>query len=185
MSANTDFHVQGPCVISWKMAEAAGTAYAGLGLTDNEDLIRITSRDHYRTFSRTDQGDMVGEMVFSGTTMTIDMTLVSFDQDEFVKLIHRFRSGASTPASTAGNEGLFASVGGTLYGTSSGVYRPISLKITPSRVGEIIYEFPRVAIVTGPEYIDFGNTVKRVAFSFQTLAPASGTTIVTTSAVST
>jgi hypothetical protein len=38
-------------------------------------------------------------------------------------------------------------------------------------------------LASGPEYLDFGNTLKRVALSFVTLAPASGTTVVTTSAV--
>jgi len=177
MTTSGDFHVQGPTKVLWKLPSEGEQAYRELGYTDNEDLIRITTRDHVRTFSRNDQGDMVGTAAYSGTTMTIDMTLISFDQDEFVKLIHRTRGGSGTPAASPANEGLFSTVGGILSD------RLISIQILPTRVGEIKYLFSRVMLVTGPEYIDFGNTIKRLAMSFQTVAPTEGTAVVTTSAV--
>ena len=172
---STDFQVSGPTDILW----ADNTTYVSLGRTDNEDLIRISATNHSRSFSRNDQGDMIGEAVMSGTTFTIDFTLVSWDQAELVKLISKVRTG--TASSTASNEGLFATVGGTVVNGATN--RRIGLRITPTTSGQIVYEFPRVMLASGPEYLDFGNTLKRVALSFVTLAPASGTTVVTTSAV--
>jgi hypothetical protein len=171
----TDFQVSGPTTIAW----TDSTNFVNLGFTDNEDLIRISATNHSRSFSRNDQGDMIGEAVMSGTTFTIDFTLVSWDQAELVKLISKVRSG--TASANAADEGLFATVGGTVVNGATS--RRIGLRITPTTSGQIVYSFPRVMLASGPEYLDFGNTLKRVALSFVTLAPASGTTVVTTSAV--
>lgn len=171
----TDFHVAGPVRIDWATSGTAGTQ---LGVTDNEDLVRITAVDHRRTFSRNDQGDMIGEIVYSGSTFTIDFTMVSWDQGELQKLIERCRVG--TAVGGVGAEGLFATVGKT--GINNASPNTISLKISPTTVGEIVYSFEKVLLASGPEYLDFGNTLKRIALSFVTTAPASGTTVATTSA---
>lgn len=173
-----DFHVTGPVKIQW--AVATGTL-ADLGQTDNEDLVRITVRDHHRSFSRNDQGDMMGESVLSGTTAMVDFTMIAWDQQELVKLIERARVGG-TPAYAVGDEGLFATVGGVVVNHAT-LAKTIKLKITPVNSGAISYEFPTVMLSSGPEYMDFGNTVKRVALSFTTIAPSSGTTIMVTAAV--
>lgn len=169
----TDFHVQGPTTISWRVGGGEGN-WTLLGYTDNEDLVRLTSRDHVRTFSRNDQGDMIGEAVFSGTTVTLDFTLASWDQNNLVSLLNKCRTGATSSATAA--EGSFATVGGTISSRSVGI------RITPSQTKEIIYELNNLMLASGPEYIDFGNTIKRIALSFQTLAPVSGTVNMVTSA---
>lgn len=173
--AATDFHVAGPVRIDWALS---GTASTQLGVTDNEDLVRITAVDHRRTFSRNDQGDMIGEVVYSGSTFTIDFTMVAWDQTEIQKLIERCRAGTSAGAVTA--EGLFAPIGKT--GINNTNPNTISLKISPTTVGEIVYNFDKVLLASGPEYLDFGNTLKRIALSFVTTAPASGAVVATTSA---
>ena len=71
----TDFHVSGPTKIRWGVGGTTDVLDE-LGYTDNEDLIRISATDHKRMFSRNDQGDMVGEVVLSGTTFSIDFTMV-------------------------------------------------------------------------------------------------------------
>jgi len=166
MPAATDFHVNGPTSIYW---DVGGTAAPGnnLGKTDNDDLIRITFRDHYRTFSRNDTGDMIAESVVAGTTAVIDFTMVSWNKDELEKLIKRVRTGGSAAAGIA-NEGIFATVGGSVVNGASP--RTISLKIDPTTVGETVYTFKNLMLTTGPEYIDFGNTLKRIAFSFTSVA---------------
>jgi hypothetical protein len=175
MPASTDFHVTGPVVISWAIV---GGNYAELGRTDNEDLVRISVTDHKRMFSRNDQGDMIGEIVLSGSTATVDFTMVSWNQTEIEKLIERARVGTSTGG--IAKEGLFATIGGTVVGGAAP--KTIKLKIEPTTSGETVYEFALVHLASGPEYMDFGNTLKRIALSFATLAPASGTTtIITTS----
>lgn len=178
MPAMTDFHVAGPCKIQWN--QGGGGAVADLGYTDNEDLIRISVTDHKRMFSRNDQGDMVGEAVLSGSTATIDFTMVSWNQDELQKLVRVVRTGETTNAVT--NEGLFATVGGLVR--NGAARRDLKLTILPTTVGQIKYEFASVMLVGGPEYLDFGNSLKRIALSFQTMAPSSGGTIITTSSVS-
>lgn len=172
----TDFHVAGPVRIDWA---TTGSASTQLGVTDNEDLVRITAVDHRRTFSRNDQGDMIGEVVYSGSTFTIDFTMVSWDQTELQKLVERCRVGTSAGAVTA--EGLLALVGKT--GINHANPNTITLKISPTTSAEIVYEFPKVLLASGPEYLDFGNTLKRIALSFVTTAyGASATTVATTSA---
>ena len=151
-----DFHVNGPTVIKW----GATTASTELGMTDNEDLIRIVGRDHYRTFTRNDTGDMIAEAVYAGTSWTIDFTMVSWNQTQLDALLSRARSGT-----TGGNEGSMANVGGTLFGGS----RSLALTIEGTNDGSITYEFGTVMLASGPEYIDFGNTVKRIALSFVTV----------------
>jgi hypothetical protein len=177
MPAATDFHVNGPTTIMWRTSSESGT-YAAIGYTDNDDLIRINVRDHKRTFSRNDQGDMVGESVYSGSTATIDFTMVAWDQNELIKIIDRVRKGTTGASSTTSLEGGFATVGGVLRGS---VPRTIALKIVPTNLGSVVYEFPEVMLDTGPEYMDFGNAVKRIGFSFITVAPLTGSTFITTS----
>jgi hypothetical protein len=48
--------------------------------------------------------------------------------------------------------------------------KTISLKIDPTTAGETVYTFKHLMLTTGPEYIDFGNTLKRIAFSFTSVA---------------
>jgi hypothetical protein len=165
-AAATDFHVNGPTSIYWNVGGTADPSVE-LGKTDNDDLIRITFRDHYRTFSRNDTGDMIAESVLSGTTAVIDFTMVSWNKDELEKLLKRVRTGGSLAAGIA-NEGIFATVGGsTIQGA---LPKTISLKIDPTTVGETVYTFKNLMLTTGPEYIDFGNTLKRIAFSFTSVA---------------
>jgi hypothetical protein len=171
----TDFHVSGPTKIRWGVGGTTG-ALDELGYTDNEDLIRISATDHKRMFSRNDQGDMVGEVVLSGTTFSIDFTMVSWDQDQLQKLINVVRTAANNGAVTA--EGLFATVGGSVR--TGPARRDLRLSIVPSRAGQISYTFDSLMLVSGPEYLDFGNTLKRIALSFQTMAPSSGNAVATT-----
>lgn len=166
MPAATDFHVNGPTTIYWDVGNTAA-ANLELGKTDNDDLIRITMRDHYRTFSRNDTGDMIAEGVLSGTTAVIDFTMVSWNKEELEKLIKRVRAGGSATTGVA-NEGIFATVGGSIV--NGALPRTVSLRIVPTNVGETIYNFKNVMLSTGPEYMDFGNTLKRIAFSFTSIA---------------
>jgi hypothetical protein len=166
MPAATDFHVNGPTTIYWNVGGTSAPA-TELGKTDNDDLIRITMRDHYRTFSRNDTGDMIAEGVVAGSTAVIDFTMVSWNQDELEKLIKRARTGGSLTAGV-GNEGIFATVGGSIVNGASP--RTIALKIEPTNTGGTIYTFKNLMLSTGPEYMDFGNTLKRIAFSFTSVA---------------
>lgn len=155
--AATDFHVNGPTVVKWA---PIGSALEDLGFTDNDDLIRITSSDHRRTYTRVDGGDMIAEAVMGGTTGTLDMTLVSYDETELSKLISRCRTGSVTSPSVA-MQGLISTVGGQVV-TS----RLIRIQIYPKNIGADIYDFPYMMLTAGPEYIDLGNAVKRVSLSF-------------------
>jgi len=182
MPAATDFHVNGPTTIKWGAWLANGNAPANntlveLGKTDNEDLIRITVRDHYRTFTRNDLGDMIAESVTAGSTATIDMTLVSWNQDELLKLLRKVRQGLVS-TQTVDDEGKYATVGGS---TVTGGARLVKLYIEPTTVGETVYEFGAVMLSAGPEYIDFGNTLKRIALSF-TSVPVGNQSVFSTTA---
>lgn len=176
-AAATDFHVNGPTSILWRKSGTG--SLTPLGYTDNDDLIRISMRDHYRTFSRNDTGDMIAEAVLSGTTMTIDFTMVAWNQDQLEDLLSLVRSGSTT--GTIASEGLFAKIGNQVVNGSNPTI--LELQILPTNVGATIFTFPRVMLSSGPEVLDLGNTVKRLAFSFITVAPASGTFIATTTAV--
>lgn len=171
-AASTDFHVAGPVTIKWGAwtTGSAPSVFADFGKTDNEDLVRITVRDHYRTFTRNDLGDMIAESVTAGSTASIDMTLVSWNQDELLKLLKQVRLGNVTSPAAA-DEGKFATVGGQ---TVTAGARLIGLQIIPTTVGETIYSFPSVMLSAGPEYIDFGNTLKRIALSFTSVPTATG-----------
>lgn len=164
----TDFHVNGPTNIYWGTGGSSPNPATKLGFTDNEDLIRITMRDHVRTFTRNDTGDMISEAVVSGTTATIDFTMVSWDQTELEKLIKRVRQGG-TPAAGIANEGMFATVGGVVVNSGTAP-RTVSLKIEPTTAGKTVYMFGNLMLASGPEYIDFGNTLKRIALSFVSVA---------------
>lgn len=157
-----DFHVNGPTKIYWGAgAGVANSSLAELGRTDNEDLVRISGRDHYRTFSRTDLGDMIAEAVLAGTTWSIDFTMVAWDQGEVNKLIAKCRQNKTSSQGIA-DEGEEATVGGVVV---TGGARMVTLKIEPDRTGETVYVF-NCMLSAGPEYMDMGNTVKRIALSF-------------------
>ena len=160
--AATDFHVNGPTVIGWKVAGSEGS-FSSLGYTDNDDLVRITATDHKRTYTRNDGGDMIAEAVYSGTTGTLDLTLVSWDEAALSGLISHCRTGTATAGVAA--QGSIATVGGPILGTA-GNLRTVSIQINPTNAGADVYEFPRLMLNTGPEYIDLGNAVKRVSLSF-------------------
>lgn len=173
-----DFHVNGPTKIYWGAGAAvANASLAELGRTDNDDLVRITGRDHYRTFSRNDLGDMIAEAVTAGTTYTIDFTMVSWDQSELNRLLKKCRQGNVT-SPTIADEGIAATVGGSVV---TGGERMVTVRIVPEQNGSTIYKF-NAMLSAGPEYMDMGNTVKRIALSFTSVAD--GTTApLTTSAV--
>jgi hypothetical protein len=136
-----------------------------LGRTDNDDLIRISGRDHIRTFSRSDLGDMIAEAVTAGTTWTIDFTMVAWDQAELNKMLKHVRQGDVTNPDI-GDEGVSAEVGGVVV--TSGT-RSITLTIDPDKVGATRYTF-HCMMSAGPEYMDMGNTVRRIAMSFTSVA---------------
>lgn len=160
--AETDFHVQGPTTI-----KIDGNV---IGYTDNEDLIRITMTDHIRSFTRLDQGDMIAESVLSGTTAAIEFTMVAWDDVELWTMISKARGGALATVTAEGVSGVVGSTMST---------RTFALTITPSRDDQTIYAFGAVLLTSGPEYIDFGNTVKRIALAFTSTA---GDAAVTTTA---
>lgn len=171
-----DFHVNGPTKIYWGAGtNQSGTNLSELGRTDNEDLVRITGRDHYRTFSRSDLGDMIAEAVLAGTTWSIDFTMVAWDQGELNKLLKKCRQGAvNNPI--IGDEGEEATVGGVVV--TSGT-RVVTIMIEPDRAGETAYRF-NCMLSAGPEYMDMGNTVKRIALSFTSVADGINTPLTTT-----
>jgi hypothetical protein len=173
--ASTDFHVNGPTVVRWKIAGAQGTATA-LGYTDNDDLIRISTIDHRRNYTRNDGGDMIAESVLSGTTATLDMTLVSWDETELNELISYCRTG--TAGSAIGDQGKIATVGGP---TVTGNVRCVALEIFPANTGADAYLFNRMILTTGPEYMDLGNAVKRISMSFTSAFVAGDTVFATIS----
>ena len=161
--ASTDFHINGPTVIEFKNAGDGGS-YTSLGYTDNDDLIRISSVDHKRTYTRNNSGDMIAEAVLNGTTATLDFTLVSWDEAALSTLLARCRSGAGT---SLANSGLIATIG------RSALSNGVEIKITPTNSGADVYVFPRLMLQSGPEIIDLGNAVKRVSLSFVTYAETS------------
>jgi hypothetical protein len=168
--ASQDFHVNGPTKIKIGFGKAvAGSSMTELGYTDNEDLVRIQVRDHVRTFTRNDTGDMIAEAVMSGSTATVDMTFVSWDDTQFWTMLKKHRQGTVNQPAVA-DEGKFATVGGVVV---DGDERVLTLEIVPTRVGETSYKFPSVMITAGPEYVDLGNTVKRIAMSFTSIVTVS------------
>ena len=174
-----DFHVNGPTKIYWGPGwVATNTDLDELGRTDNDDLVRITGRDHYRTFSRNDLGDMIAEAVTAGTTYTIDFTMVSWDQTEVNTLLKKCRQGNITSPAIA-DEGVVATIGGSVV---TGGTRTVTIRIVPETTGSTIYKF-HAMLSAGPEYMDMGNTVKRIALSFTSVADGTNAPL-TTSAVS-
>ena len=174
--ASTDFHINGPTVIEFKNAGAGGS-YTSLGYTDNDDLIRISSVDHKRTYTRNNSGDMIAEAVLNGTTATLDFTLVSWDEVALATLIARCRTGTGTALADSGK---IATIG------RSALLNGVEIKITPTNTGADVYVFPRLMLQSGPEIIDLGNAVKRVSLSFVTYAetsPTASSTYVTISSL--
>lgn len=178
--AATDFHVNGPTKIYWGAGSAVEDSnLVEIGRTDNEDLVRITARDHYRTFTRNDLGDMIAEAVFSGTSFSLDFTMVSWDQTELNKLLKKCRQGTAQSPVIA-DEGIRATVGGVVVMQGE---RTVTIKIDPEKVGEIAYKF-NCMLSAGPEYMDMGNTVRRIALSFMTVADGTNQPLITTTKTS-
>lgn len=173
-----DFHVNGPTKIYWGAGAAvADGSLTELGRTDNDDLVRITGRDHYRTFSRNDLGDMIAEAVTAGTTYTIDFTMVSWDQAEVNKLLKKCRQGNVTSPAIA-DEGVVATIGGSVV---TGGARMVTIRILPETAGSTVYKF-NAMLSAGPEYMDMGNTVKRIALSFTSVADGTNAPLTTSAA---
>ncbi len=138
MPAATDFHVNGPTTVRWGLNTGA---LIDLGFTDNDDLVRIAVTDHKRIFTRNDSGDMIAEVVYSGSTAVIDVTFVSINEDELNELVSKARTGAG--ATAIANQGVFATVGGVTIGNAApatGV-RIFSLEIEPTNAGETMLAY--------------------------------------------
>lgn len=162
--AATDFHINGPSKVVVFLGGAEG-AYADLGYTDNDDLIRFTATDHRKLLTRTDSGDMISQVVYSGTTATIDMTLVSWDEAVLTRMLAKLRTGDDLFGS-AFFQGEFSSVG-SVARTVADLERFVTIGIVGA-VDANWYYFD-VILNSGPEYIDFGNAAKRIAMSFITI----------------
>lgn len=162
--AATDFHINGPSKVSVFLGGAEG-AYVDLGYTDNDDLIRFTVTDHKKLLTRTDSGDMISQVVYSGTTATIDMTLVSWDETVLSRMISRLRTGYDI-IGLSEEQGNFSSVG-SVARSSSDLDRFVRIGIVGALDANRYYF--DVILNSGPEYIDFGNAAKRIAMSFITI----------------
>ena len=162
--AATDFHINGPSKVSVFLGGAEG-AYVDLGYTDNDDLIRFTVTDHKKLLTRTDSGDMISQVVYSGTTATIDMTLVSWDEAVLTRMLAKLRTGDDFFGSAI-FQGDFSSVG-SVARAGAEPDRYVTIGIVGS-LDENRYYFD-VILNSGPGYIDFGNAAKRIAMSFITI----------------
>ncbi len=160
-----DFHVAGPTKIY-----IGGTE---IGWTDNDDLVSIEVRDHYRNFTRLDLGAMIAESVLAGSTATISFTMVAWDNTALWTQLGLAREIAGA---TVANEGKSALVG------SVASAHDLTLTIEPQRLGQTKYAFGSVILASGPEYIDFGNATKRIALSFTSLGATTFATTTTTAA---
>jgi hypothetical protein len=186
---STDFHITGPTVVLVTHPEL-GNDPVEFGYTDNDDMIRLEATDHKQVFTNNSSGDMIRQAIFLGTTWTIDMTLVSWDEDVLNRIIKVSRLGidgqGSNPAVTIASQGSFATVGGLLVPKArpdGSIFaaatedRTIGLIIEPKNTGAAgnvalqpdRYVFASVMLQAGPKYIDIGNAAKRLAWSWVTV----------------
>jgi hypothetical protein len=165
--ASTDFHINGPTVIRWYRTDGGSPGFVELGYTDNDDLVRVSVTDHKRIFSRNDTGDMISQVLYSGTTATLDFTMIAWDDAVLEAFLCKCRTGLTAPLSGSNAQGQFASVGGVARTGNPATERVVNLVVTPvaDTPGTYYYQFDMV-LNSGPEYMDFGNAAKRIAMSF-------------------
>ena len=167
-TAVTDFHVCGPFALQLKV----GNAYVSLGYTNNEDLASIRISDHYLTFTENDSGAMISDRIALGTSATLSITLTSWDQSRLLQLISMSRLGLSS--AEAFMEGVIAPPGSlsvAVMATNDSpapITKTLAIKLVPTTVGETAWEFKAMLLTSGPEYIDHGNTAKKIALEFAT-----------------
>lgn len=187
---STDFHITGPTVVLVSHPDISDGNAVEFGYTDNDDMIRLEATDHKQVFTNNASGEMISQGIFLGTTWSIDMTLVSWDEDILNRIIKTVRLGVdgqgSNPPVNIASQGFYSTIGGLLLPKrrpDGSIFagatedRTIGMIIEPKNTGPAgnvalqpdRYVFSSVMLQTGPKYIDIGNAAKRLAWSWVTV----------------
>jgi len=163
------WHAQGPTSLL-VATDTTNPSYTAFARTDNEDLVGFEIEDIQRTFTRNDLGDMVAEVVTTGSTCFISFTATWWDESLLQDILSVHRSGA-----TGSTEGTHAEVGAlmvTLDGSSK--RRLFGFQIATTNSGEKTYTFPRCRLAQPHQMREFGNTMKKLVMVLEALPDGSG-----------
>lgn len=163
------WHAQGPTHLLVAL-DVSSPSYAAFARTDNEDLVGFEIEDIQRTFTRNDLGDMVAEVITTGSTCFISFTATWWDEAKLQDLLSVFRSGA-----TGLTEGYHAEVGALVASLGSlSSSRLFGLQIATTNSGEKSYMFPLCRLAQPHQMRDFGNTMKKLIMVVEALPNGSG-----------
>jgi len=166
------FHIAGPTKVQHAIPTAL-TTFADLGRTDNDDLIRVDISTTNEIITANDTGDSPAEIIYTGTTAVITMTLVKWDSSKWVVLTN------NPGTTTEGDGGTIGTPWVSSY--SSSTSELFAIRILPSITGEKIYTFSACYLDRQHSGIhEFGNTAKRMRLTINAMVDTSNKLYVVT-----
>lgn len=168
----TTIQVAGPT----KIQVDIGAGFVDLGYSDNDSLASLTFTDHLYEVKTNERGDVPAEVVVTGLSCVLTVTLVKWDSVVWANLIDFQRSaGASSP--------YVATVGRTLVNDfAGGTDFTFSCKVLPSNTGATAYTLNACYLFGDTADGNFGNAERRLTITFRAI-PRGTDPVVSTAAV--
>ena len=155
----TTIQVAGPTKIQVDL----GAGFLDLGYSDNDSLASLTFTDHLYEVKTNERGDVPAEVIVTGLSCVLTVTLVKWDATVWNSLIDYQRSsGATSP--------YVATVGRTLVNDyAGGTDITFPAKVLPSNSGANAYTLNACYLFGDTADGNFGNAERRLTITFRAI----------------
>ena len=144
-----------------------------LGWTDNDSLATITYTDHQHEVKTVQFGEVPAEVVVTGLSAVLTVTLVKWDQAHLDTILIRTRGTAALPYT--------AKVGTTLVNDfTAGVTALYPVKLLPTTSNKTFYQLNSCYLKGESSDGGFGNVERRMTLTFMGISTSATTAVVTT-----
>jgi hypothetical protein len=168
----TTIQVAGPTKIQVNI----GAGLVDLGYSDNDSLASLTFTDHLYEVKTNERGDVPAEVVVTGLSCVMTVTLVKWDAGVWQDLIDYQRSSVASAPYTA-------TIGRTLVNDyTGGTDNLFAIKVLPSNTGATAYQLNNCYLFGDTADGNFGNAERRLTITVRAIARDT-TAVVTTSQV--
>ena len=147
-----------------------------LGWTDNDSLATITYTDHQHEVKTVQRGEVPAEVIVTGLSAVLTVTLVKWDQAELDKILIKTRGTAALPYT--------ATIGTTLVNDfASGVSALYPVVLNPTTLNKPTYTLNSCYLKGESSDGGFGNVERRMTLTFMAIATSTTTAVVTVGTV--
>ena len=169
---DVNFQVYGPATVWIRTTPALYDAtaptdtdgFSRLGVSDNDDLFKFEEEHLTKDISCVTDGTMPGEIVYLGSKASLSVTLVKWDHAVVEKIQDQLARVMTMGA--IGTVGL-TTLNGPLTGEPLASHFQLLLVPDSTSLTQYSYWFKACVLTDPVEYMDFGNTARRVGLRIQ------------------